>query len=52
VEQVKDLFRTIMVPANLITESTQPHHVKLKYVNFFATIIRGTKKMDWLADRN
>jgi len=52
VEQVKDLFRTIMVPANLITESTQPHHVKLKYVNFFVTIIRGTKKMDWLADRN
>ena len=52
VGQVKDLFRTIMVPANLITERTQPHPVKLKYVNFFVTIIRGTKKIDWLADRN
>jgi len=51
VEHVKDLFRTIMVPANLITEKTQPHPVKLKYVNFFVTFIRGTKKMDWLNAR-
>jgi len=51
VEHVKDLFRTIMVPVNLITEQTQPHPVKLKYVNFFVTIIRGTQKIDWLRDR-
>ena len=35
VEHVKNLLRTIMAPDNLITEQSQPHHVQLKYVNFF-----------------
>jgi len=51
VEHVKNLLRTIMAPANLITEQTQPHHVQLRYVNFFVTIIKGTKHRDWLNGR-
>jgi len=51
VEEVEDLLRTIMAPANLITDKTQPHHVQLRYVNFFVTIIKGTKKIDWLNGR-
>lgn len=46
---VKKLFRTIMLPANLVTDDTRPHPVKLKYVNFFVTIVQGAQGEDWMA---
>jgi len=45
---VKKLLCTIMVEANLVTDETRNHPVKLKYVNFMITIIADAAGKDWL----
>ena len=47
-ETVKTLLRTIMAEANLVTDQTQNHPVKLKCVNFMITIIADSEGNDWL----
>jgi hypothetical protein len=47
-ETVKTLLRTIMAEANLVTDKTQNHPVKLKCVNFMITIIADSEGNDWL----